>query len=156
MYKWIGVVLAIIGIFWIGSLRSRWPKPSKGIICNDIPKFENYLENIDGKILTSVDLDSNKMAKEEMEKELLAANGSAINFAGKYALVNHECGLGCQKHAILDTDGKIMFYGLQTSKDLDFRAESRLVMTNVTGTNKSLYYEFKNKEMNYLCEKEKP
>lgn len=156
MYKWIGITLAIIGLVWVGSMRSRWPEPSKGVICNVLPKFEDYSENIGGGKLATVDLDSNKMAKEEMEAELLAAVESAVNIAGKYVLVTHQCGLGCQKHAIVDTEGKIVFYGLQTSKDLEFRVGSRLVMTNVTGTNKSLYYEFKNKEMNYLCEKEKP
>ena len=154
MYKWIGVALVIIGIIWIGSLRSRWPEPSKGVICNALPKFENYSENNSEGKLATVDLDSNKMAKEEMEAELLAAAGSVVNIAGKYVLITHQCGLGCQKHAVLDTDGKTIFYGLQTSKDLDFRVDSRLVMTNVTGTNKSLYYEFKDNQMNYLCEKE--
>ena len=154
MFKWIALALAIIGIIWIGSFRSRWPQPSKGEICNTSPQFGNYSENNSGGKLVTVDLDSNKMAKEEMEVELLAATGSAVNIAGRYVLITHQCGLGCQKHAILDTDGKTIFYGLQTSKDLDFRVDSRLVMTNVTGTNKSLYYEFKNNQMNYLCEKE--
>ena len=154
MFKWIAGVLAIIGILWIGSFRSRWPEPSKGVICNALPKFEDYLERIDGGKLVTVDLDSNKMAKEEMEVELRAATGLVVNVAGKYVLLTHQCGVGCQKHAIVDTEGKIIFYGLQTSKDLAFRVDSRLVMTNVTGTNKSLYYEFKNNEMNYLCEKE--
>ncbi len=155
MFKWIAVALIILGMVWIGSFRSRWPEPSKGMICNTLPKFIDYLESKNDSRLTNIDLDSNKMAKEEMEAELLAATGSAVNVAGKYILVTHQCGLGCQKHAILNTEGKIIFYGLQTSKDLDFRADSRLVMTNVTGTNKSLYYEFKENRLNYLCEVEK-
>ena len=156
MFKWIAGALIIIGILWTGSLRSRWPQPSKGEICQKTPDFIDYLENINEGRLAGIDLDSNKMAKEEMEVELRAATGLVVNVAGKYVLLTHQCGVGCQKHAIVDTEGKIIFYGLQTSKDLAFRVDSRLVMTNVTGTNKSLYYEFKNNQMNYLCEKERP
>jgi len=155
MKKWFVVILIVIGSLYVLSLRSTWPKPSMGEICKDMPRFETYAVESGGGILSTIDLDSNKMAKEEMEAELLAATGSAVNIAGKYILVTHQCGLGCQKHAILNTEGKIIFYGLQTSKDLDFRADSRLVMTNVTGTNKSLYYEFKENRLNYLCEVEK-
>ena len=147
MYKWIIGVLIIVGILWIGGLRSRWPKPSMGEICISTPRFENYYVENEGGALKEIDLDSNKMAKEEMEVELLAATGSSVNFAGKYLVVNHECGLGCQKHAVVDTQGKIVFYGLQSSKKTSFDANSRLIISD------NRYYEFKNNQMNYLCER---
>ena len=131
----------------MGKTKSRWPEPSLGETCKEKPKFEDYVVDPQFSELKSIDLDSNKMAKEEMEKELLSATGSAVNFAGKYVVVNHECGLGCQKHAILDTKGKIIFYGLQSSKKTSFDANSRLIISD------NRYYDFKNNQMNYLCER---
>ena len=34
-----------------------------------------------------VDVDNNTMARDEMKAEMLSATGSAVNFAGKYVLV---------------------------------------------------------------------
>lgn len=147
MFKWIAGVLIVIGIFWIGSMRSRWPKPSQGETCQIVPRSEDYMVEVSRSILTKIDLDTNKMAKEEMERELLSATGSAVNFAGKYVIVNHECGLGCQKHALVDVNTtKIIQYGLQTSKVFKFQPTSRIIIAD------SRYYEFKDNMLNYLCE----
>jgi hypothetical protein len=147
MKKWIVTTIVIIGLVYLLSLRANWPKPSMGTICTNIPRPEEYVEKVEAGMLKSVDMDSNKMAKEEMERELLAATGSAVNFAGKYVVVNHECGLGCQKHAVINQEtSKIIFYGLQTDKLFKFQVNSRLVMAD------NRYYEFKNNEMNYVCE----
>ncbi|MDP1743284.1 MAG: hypothetical protein Q8L51_00685, partial [Candidatus Amesbacteria bacterium] len=67
MFKWIAGILAIIGILWLGSLRSNWPKPSMGEICKSLPRFEDYVVESLGGVIGVIDLDSNKMAKEEME-----------------------------------------------------------------------------------------
>ncbi|MDP1743195.1 MAG: hypothetical protein Q8L51_00225, partial [Candidatus Amesbacteria bacterium] len=88
-------------------------------------------------------------------RELLAATGSAVNFAGKFVVVNHECGQGCQKHAVINTETKdIDFYGLQTSSRLKYRSDSRLLENIYAGVDRSIFYEFKNNQMNYLCETE--
>ncbi len=147
MKKGIVAIVVIIGLVYLLSLRANWPKPSMGEICKSLPRFEDYVVESRGGVIATIDLDSNKMAKEEMERELLAATGSAMNFAGKYVVVNHECGLGCQKHAVINQEtSKIIFYGLQTDKLFKFQVNSRLVMAD------NRYYEFKNNEMNYLCE----
>ena len=91
-----------------------------------------------------VDVDNNTMARDEMKAEMLSATGSAVNFAGKYVLVEKSCGLNCQKHVVINiSDGKLPFFGLQTSHSLNYRADSRLIMTNPAGRNRSLFYEFK-------------
>lgn len=150
MKKWIVGIPVILVLIYLLNLRSNWPKPSMGTICNEFPKFENYIEVVTNKKLDSVDLDSNKMAKEEMERELLAATGSGVNFGGKYVVVNHECGLGCQKHALVDVNTtKIIQYGLQTSKTFKFQPTSRIIIADTR------YYEFKDGMLNYLCESEK-
>ena len=142
------IIIVLAGAeIWMGKTKSRWPGPSLGETCKEKPKFEDYVVDPQFSKLISIDLDSNKMAREEMEKELLAATGSAVNFAGKYIVVNHECGLGCQKHAVVDTQGKIVFYGLQSSKNTNYQANSNLIISD------NRYYEFKNKEINYLCER---
>ena len=147
MKKGIVAIVVIIGLVYLLSLRANWPKPSMGEICKSLPRFEDYVVESRGGVIATIDLDSNKMAKEEMERELLAATGSAVNFAGKYIVVNRECGLGCQKHAVINQEtSKIIFYGLQTDKLFKFQVNSRLVMAD------NRYYEFKNNEMNYLCE----
>lgn len=147
MKKWFLIIPTIIAVVFVLSLRSSWPKPSMGTICTNIPKLEEYLVKTESGTLKNVDMDSNKMAKEEMERELLAATGSAVNFAGKFVIVNHECGLGCQKHAVIDQQTtKIIFYGLQSSKLFDYKINSNLVKAD------NRYYEFKNNEMDYLCE----
>lgn len=147
MKKWIVGLPIILVLIYVLNLRSNWPKPSMGEICKTIPQFETYSVSLDTEKLKSVDLDSNKMAKEEMKDELLAATSSAVNFSGKFVMVNHDCGLGCQKHAVVDTNTtKIVHYGLQTSKIFKYQPTSRLIIAD------SRYYEFKNDQMNYLCE----
>ena len=147
MKKGIVTIIVIIGLVYLLSLRVTWPKPSMGEACKSLPRFEDYvIESQDG-VIGVIDLDSNKMAKEEMERELLSATGSAINYAGKFVVVNHECGLGCQKHAVINQEtSKIIFYGLQTDKLFKYQVNSRLVKAD------DRYYEFKDNEMNYLCE----
>ncbi|MBI5358253.1 hypothetical protein HZB69_01325 [Candidatus Amesbacteria bacterium] len=150
MKKGIVAIIAIIGLVYLLSLRATWPKPSMGETCKSLPRFEDYLVESRGGVIGVIDLDNNKMAKEEMEAELLSATGSAVNFAGKYTIVNHECGLGCQKHAVIDqVTSKIIFYGLQTDKLLKSRVNSSLVIAD------KRYYEFKDNQMNYLCEDDK-
>lgn len=146
----ITVVLVILGMT---RLKAHWPEPSLGEICKSQPRFEDFGEKIESGKLVKVDVDSNTMAREEMKSELLSATGSAVNFAGKYILVNHECGDKCQKHAIIDPNtSKILVYGLQTTGGFIFKTDSRLIMTNPTGKNKQIYYEFKNGTIDYLCE----
>lgn len=138
------------------KLKSRWPVASWGVTCESTPKFEDFGEKVESSKLSKVDVDNNTMARDEMKTEMLAATGSAVNFAGKYVLVEKSCGLNCQKHVVINiSDGKLSFFGLQTSHGLIYKADSRLVMTNPTGRNRSVYYEFKDNKLNYLCETEK-
>lgn len=67
----------------------------------------------------------------------------------KLDIVEESCGENCQMHRIGE------FYGLKTSHGLDSRLGSRLLVTNPTGKNRSVYYEFKEGNLNYLCETEK-
>ena len=158
MGKKIVIILIVLGLalFGMTKLKSRWPTATWGVTCEKTPKFEDYSEKVESSKLMKVDVDNNTMARDEMKAEMLAATGSAVNFAGKYVLVEKSCGLNCQKHVVINvSDGKLPLFGLQTSHGLTYRTDSRLVMTNPEGRNKSVYYEFKDGGLNYLCEQEK-
>lgn len=151
----IGSLFIVLGglVIWLGISRSRWPEPSLGVGCQDKPKFEDFSENLINATLTKIDVDSNTMAREEMKPELLAATGSAVNFAGKYVVISHNCGHKCQKYAIIELEeGKILAYGLRSTGGIAFQANSRLVMTSPDNRNSSIFYEFKDDKLNYLCE----
>jgi hypothetical protein len=158
MWKKIALVVIVLALVLLGMtrLKSRWPGATWGVICESAPRFEDFGEKVIPDRLLKVDVDNNTMARDEMRSEMLAATGSAVNFSGKYVLVEKSCGLNCQKHVVINvSDGKLPFFGLQTSHSLNYRADSRLVMTNPTGKNKSVFYEFKDSQLNYLCETEK-
>ena len=158
MWKKVGIIVIVLGLalFGMTKMKSRWPVASWGVTCETTPKFEDYSERVESSKLMKVDVDNNTMARDEMKAEMLSATGSAVNYAGKYVLVEKSCGLNCQKHVVINiSDGKLPFFGLQTSHSLNYRADSRLIMTNPAGRNRSLFYEFKNGVMNYICEIEK-
>ncbi len=158
MWKKIAIIVIVLALalFGMTKLKSRWPTATWGVTCETTPKFEDFGEKVESGILSKVDVDNNTMARDEMKAEMYSATGSAVNFAGKYVLMEKSCGTNCQKHVVINiSDGKLPLFGLQTSHGLSFRPDSRMLMTNPTGRNRSVYYEFKNGVLNYLCEHEK-
>ena len=131
------------------------PKPNyinlgEPIICNKLPQFADYAVcSLLQPIVKPINFGSNSRAL-AMKNEILAATPSGINFAGNYMLVEGSCGVNCQKHAVLESGGDIVAYGMQTTLGVQFIPDSRLLVLNPG--QKARYYEFKPDGFHYLCE----
>lgn len=151
-----GVLAILLGAHFVFK---AIPKPNytdrgESVICNPVPGFADYPTVAGSGLLTvPVNFTSNTRA-EVLKTEILAATASGINFAKDYLLVEGVCGYDCQNHAIIDSKtGDIVEYGMRTTGGVSFRPDSSLLIVNPKGLNITRYYNLKDGQLHYLCEK---
>ncbi|MBP9760190.1 MAG: hypothetical protein KBD24_02365 [Candidatus Pacebacteria bacterium] len=112
---------------------------SKPLSCEEVLKrqearratsTDNQLVRYEGKISTVPDFSIFPEAK-EYRNSITSALQGGVNFAGRFAVADWECGQNCQNHAIMDVEtGQVVAHGLQTEYGVEFTADSTLFVTN--------------------------
>jgi hypothetical protein len=104
-------------------------------------KFEPYISfddfkviNIDNKSKAKLDLSSNKVANNFRTRLTEAYEADTSNFAGHYTFVYWGCGSPCQMSLLIDRQTGKIFDSPGASLGYNYRADSRMLLTNLPDT----------------------
>lgn len=68
---------------------------------------------------------------EKYKTIITVALRGGVDFAGRFAVVEWECGTNCQDHAVVDVEtGQVVAFGLETEFGVSFSRDSTLLVTN--------------------------
>jgi len=105
-------------------------------------KFEPYISfddfkasNIDNKSKAKLDLSSNKDASNFRTRLREAYEADTSNFAGHYTFVYWGCGSPCQSSLLIDRQTGKIYDSPGASLGYEYRADSRMLLTNPPDTN---------------------
>jgi hypothetical protein len=101
-------------------------------------KFEPYISfedfkvtNIDNKSKAKLDLSSNEGARNFRTRLREAYEADTSNFAGHYTFVSWGCGSPCQSSLLIDRQTGKIYDSPGASLGYDYRADSRMLLTNL-------------------------